>query len=82
MIIVFIYMVHDTENLTFSEEFRGCSARNDTDFPHRCCGTSAREDTDFPCWRARRRTWCATTVKDRETRRKDCSKYHYRNRTC
>ena len=30
----------------------------------------------------RRRTSCATTLNDRETRRKDRSKYHYRNRTC
>ena len=34
--------VHDTENLTFSEEFRGCSARNDADFPHGCRRISAR----------------------------------------
>ena len=45
--------VHDTENLTFSEEFRGCSARNDADFPHGCRGTSARVDADLPCVRAR-----------------------------
>ena len=45
--------VHDTENFTFSEEFRGCSARNDADFPHGCRGTSARADTDLPCGRAR-----------------------------
>ena len=95
------YTVHDTENLTFSEEFHGCSARNDADFPHGCRGTSARVCTDLPCVQAqifhagghessvrirlkmaetRRRTSCATTLKDRETRRKDRSKYHYR--TC
>ena len=96
--------VHDTENLTFSEEFRGCSAQNDADFPHGCRGTSARAGADLPCGRARifraggrgssaqtgmssvwirlkmaetrRRTSCATTLKDRR------SKYHYRNRTC
>ena len=44
--------VHDTENLTFFEEFRGCSARNDVDFPHGCRGTSTRADADFPCGRA------------------------------
>ena len=48
-----LYTVHDTENLTFSEEFRGCSARNDADFPHGCRGTSARADADLPCRRAR-----------------------------
>ena len=88
--------VHDTENLTFSEEFRGCSARNDADFP---CGrarifraggreSSVQTGTNLPCGfslkmaETRRRTSCATTLKDRETRRKDRSKYHYRNRTC
>ena len=45
--------VHDTENLTFSEEFRGCSVRNDADFPHGCRGTSARADVDFLCGRVR-----------------------------
>ena len=50
---VAIYTVHDTENLTFSEEFRGCSARNDADFPHGCRGTSAQADADLPCGRAR-----------------------------
>ena len=39
--------VHDTENLTFSEEFRGCSARNDADFPHGCRGISARVPRNF-----------------------------------
>ena len=39
--------VHDTENLTFSEEFRGCSAWNDADFPHGCRGTSARAGADL-----------------------------------
>ena len=45
----YIHTVHDTENLTFSEEFRGCSARNDTVFrtgaaelPRGRRGTSAR----------------------------------------
>ena len=41
------FTVHDTENLTFSEEFRGCSARNDADFPHGCRGTSARVPQNF-----------------------------------
>ena len=113
-----ICTVHDTENLTFSEEFRGCSARNDADFPHGCRGISARvprnfhagaaelprgrtrifraggrgssaqTGTNLPCGfglkmaETRRRTSCATTPNDRETRRKDRSKYHYRNRTC
>ena len=39
--------VHDTENLTFSEEFRGCAARNNADFPHGCRGTSARAPRIF-----------------------------------
>ena len=39
--------VHDTENLTFSEEFRGCSTRNDADFPHGCRGTSAQATRIF-----------------------------------
>ena len=80
--------VRDTENLTFSEEFRGCSARNDADCPHGCRGTSAQTGTNLP-WgfglkmaETRRRTSCTTTLRDRETRRKDRSKYHYRNRTC
>ena len=45
--------VHDTENLTFSEEFRGCSARNDADFPRGCRGTSARAGADLPHRQAR-----------------------------
>ena len=56
-----IVTVHDTENLTFSEEFRGCSTRNDADFP---CGwarifraggrgSSVRVGADLPCGRAR-----------------------------
>ena len=86
--------VHDTENLTFSAEFRDCSARNDAEFPRGCRGTSARADADsarvdadLPCGfglkmaKTRRRSSCATMLKDRETRRKDRSNYHYRNRT-
>ena len=53
MTIIIWYTVHDTENLTFSEEFRGCSARNDADFPHGCRGTSTRADADLPYGRAR-----------------------------
>ena len=59
--------VHDTENLTFSEEFRGCSARTPADscaeqrrFSARVLRTSAladvdsvQADADFPCRRAR-----------------------------
>ena len=51
-------------------------------------GSSAQMGTNLPCRfglkmaETRRRTLCATTLKDRETRRKDRSKYHYRNRTC
>ena len=52
-VVVCAYTVHDTENLTFSEEFRGCSARNDVDFLHGCRGTSARADADLPRRRAR-----------------------------
>ena len=62
------FTVHDTENLTFSAEFRGCSARNDADFPHGRRGNSARAPrifraggrgssvragADLPCRRAR-----------------------------
>ena len=39
--------VHDTENLTFSAEFRDCSARNDAEFPRGCHGTSARAPRNF-----------------------------------
>ena len=58
---------------------RGTSARADAN--------SARVDADLPCGfglkmaKTRRRSSCATTLKDRETRRKDRSNYHYRNRT-
>ena len=51
-------------------------------------GSSTQTGTNLPCgfsWKmaeTRRRTSCATTLKDRETRRKDRPKYHYRNRTC
>ena len=55
-----IVTVHDTENLTFSAEFRDCSARNDAEFPRGCRGTSARVPRNFragaadlPCGRAR-----------------------------
>ena len=41
------FTVHDTENLTFAEEFRGCSARNDADFQHGCRGISARAPGNF-----------------------------------
>ena len=40
--------VHDTENLTFSEEFRGCSVRTPADSCAERCGSSARADTNFP----------------------------------
>ena len=61
--------------------------RNDADLPHGCRGSSARVDADFSCEfglkmaETRRQTLCATTLKDRETRRKDRLNYHYRNRT-
>ena len=51
-------------------------------------GSSAQTGTNLPCGfglkmaETRRRTSCATTLNDRETRRKDGSKFHYRNRTC
>ena len=41
------HTVHDTENLTFSAEFRDCSARNDAEFPRGCRGTSARVLRNF-----------------------------------
>ena len=50
---ILTYTVHDTENLTFSEEFRGCSAWNDADFPHGRRGTSARAGADLPCGQVR-----------------------------
>ena len=99
-------MVHDTENLTFSEEFRGCFAQTPADscverrgssarVPHgqtqifRVGGreSSAQTDMDLPCRlglkmaKTRGRTLCATMLKDRETRRKDRSNYHCKNRT-
>ena len=68
---------------------RGTSARADADLP---CGWARifRADGHESSVRirfenmaeTRRRTSCATTLNDRETRRKDRSKYHYRNRTC
>ena len=109
--------VHDTENLTFSAEFRDCSARNDAELPRGTTrnfraerrgtsarvprnfragaaelprgrrGSSARAGADLPCGfglkmaKTRRRRSCATTLKDRATRLKDRSNYHYRNRT-
>ena len=67
---------------------------NDADIPHGCHGSSAwadvdsaQADADFSCGfglkmlETRRRTSCATTLKDQETRHKDRSNYHYRNRT-
>ena len=51
-------------------------------------GSSTQTGTNLPCGfglkraETRRRTSCATTLNDQETRRKDRSKYHYRNRTC
>ena len=51
--VIYGSTVHDTENLTFSKEFRGCSARNDADFPHGCRRTSVRADMDLLCGRAR-----------------------------
>ena len=88
----FVRTVHDMENLTFSEEFCGCSA--DSCAERR--GSSAQVPWIFRAggrgFRAgrhgfrlkmaetRRRTSCATTLKDRETRRNDRSNYHYRNR--
>ena len=51
-------------------------------------GSSAQTGTNLPCGfglkmaETRRRTSCATTLNDRETRHKDRSKYHYTNRTC
>ena len=50
-------------------------------------GSSARAGADRPCGfglkmaETKRRTSCAATLKDGETRRKDRSNYHYRNRT-
>ena len=46
-VCMYVCTVHDTENLTFSAEFRDCSARNDAEFPHGCRGTSARAPRNF-----------------------------------
>ena len=59
--------VHDMENLTFSEEFCGCSVRNDADLPQGGRRSSGREDMNFPQIRVemaetRRQTSCATTM--------------------
>ena len=45
--VLHVHTVHDTENLTFSAEFRDCSARNDAEFPRGCRGTSARVPRNF-----------------------------------
>ena len=73
--------------LTFSEEFRGCSAQASADSCVVRRGSSARTDTDLPCEfglkmsETRRRSSRATMLKDRERHRKDRSNYHCRNRT-
>ena len=60
---------------------------NDADLPHGCCRSSAQTDTDLLCGfglklaETRRRTSCATTLNEVETRRKDHSNYQCRNRT-
>ena len=59
---------------TFSEEFRGSSARTDTDLP---CGFGLKMAET----RRRFRSSCATMLKDRERHRKNRSNYHCRNRT-
>ena len=89
-------MVHDTENLTVSEEFWGCSARTPAaELLHRWMRIP----------RGRTRIFCAgghgssvrirvenggnqnvnfvrnNRLKDRETRHKDRLNYHYRNRS-
>ena len=69
--------------------------RNDADLPHGRTqilyvggrGSFMQTNMDLPCGfrlkmvETRRRTLCATTLKDQETRCKDGSNYHYRNRT-
>ena len=73
--------------LTFSEEFRGCSAQASADSCVVRRGSSARTDTDFPCGfglkmsETRRQSSRTTMLKDRERHRKDRSNYHCRNRT-
>ena len=73
-----LYTVHDTENLTFSEEFRGCSASARVELPRGRTrifraggrGSSAQTGTSLPCGfglkmaETRRRTSCATTLND------------------
>ena len=50
-------------------------------------GSFMQTNMDLPCGfrlkmvETRRRTLCATTLKDQETRCKDLLNYHYRNRT-
>ena len=83
------------DGFRFSARCHGTSAwapRNFRAGRHGFCaggrGSSAQMGTNLPCRfglkmaETRRRTSCATTLKDQETRRKDHSKYHYRNRTC
>ena len=43
-----IFTVHDTENLTFSKEFCGCSVRTPADSCAERHGSSAHADTNFP----------------------------------
>ena len=99
------YTVHDTENLTFSEKFRGCFAQTPADsyterrgssapvprifqilrrrtrvFRAGGCGSSVRIQVEMA--ETRRRTLCATTLKDRDTRRKDRLNYNCKNITC
>ena len=42
-----IFTVHDTENLTFSKEFRGCSVRTPADSCVERRGSSTHADTNF-----------------------------------
>ena len=50
-----VCMVHDMDNLTFAEEFRGFSAQtpqivvqNDADLPQGGCGSSTQVAANFP----------------------------------
>ena len=86
---MYVHTVHDTENLTFSEEFRGCSARNDVEFLHGCRGTSVRAPRIFRAGGRRSSAQtgtnlpCGFGLKMAETRRRTSCATTLKNReTC
>ena len=87
------YMVHDTENLTFCEEFRGCSARTPADSCVEQRGSSAERpqifcagghkffaDSGWKWQKPEGELRAQQQCKDRERHRKDSSNSHCRIR--